>query len=386
MTGYDLTYSPADFVTADNGDIYVNGVKYDNGISGFINKLYKSTDQGASWAEVSTTGLADLGNVHSLTISGNKMILGGMNVNSANGAKIYTSTDNGASWTLSMTGYDITYSPADFVTADNGDVYVNGVKYDNGISGYINKLFKSTDQGASWSEVSTSGLNDLGNVLSIEISGNKMILSGQNVVTTNADFGKIYTSSDNGSTWNLSITGFDESYSASDFITADNGDVYVNGVKYDNGISGFINKLYKSSNQGASWTEVTTTGLTDLGNVHSVTISGNKMILGGMDVNSTNGAKIYRSDFDLATTINESFPEIAVDVFPNPFTDAITLRFTESRPYLIRVFSVTGKLLIERSGFNSSSVQLDAEKLQSGLYIIVLNHSEGTQSFRVLKE
>ncbi len=50
-------------------------------------------------------------------------------------------------WTLSMTGFDQTYSPADFVTDSKGDVYVNGVKYDNGISGFINKLYKSTNQG-----------------------------------------------------------------------------------------------------------------------------------------------------------------------------------------------------------------------------------------------
>jgi uncharacterized repeat protein (TIGR02543 family) len=35
--------------------------------------------------------------------------------------------------------------------------------------------------------------------------------------------------------------------------------------------------------------------LTNLGNVHSLAISGNKMILGGMDVNSANGAKIFIS-------------------------------------------------------------------------------------------
>ena len=158
ITGFDQTYSPADFVTASNGDIYLNGVKYDNGVSGFINKLYKSTNQGASWTEVSTTGLTDLGNVHSLTISGNKMLLAGMHVNSANGAKIFISEDNGSTWTLSMTGFDQTYSPADFITASNGDIYLNGVKYDNGVSGFINKLYKSTNQGASWIEVSTTGL------------------------------------------------------------------------------------------------------------------------------------------------------------------------------------------------------------------------------------
>jgi 2C-methyl-D-erythritol 2,4-cyclodiphosphate synthase len=295
MTGYDQTYSPADFVAATNGDVYLNGVKYDNAISGFINKLYKSTNQGSSWTEVSTTGLTNLGNIHSLIISGNKMILGGMHINSANGAKIFTSSDNGANWTQSMTGYDQTYSPADFVKASNGDIYVNGVKYDNGISGFINKLYKSTNQGSSWTEVSTTGLTNLGNVHSLTISGNKMILGGMHVNSANG--AKIFTSSDNGSSWTQSMTGYDQTYSPADFVTAGNGDVYVNGVKYDNGISGFINKLYKSTNQGSSWTEVSTTGLTNLGNVHSLTISGNKMILGGMHVNSANGAKIFTSDY-----------------------------------------------------------------------------------------
>src|SRR5690554_992616 len=74
MSGYTQTYSPADFVTASNGDVYLNGVKYDNGINAFINKLFKSTNQGSSWTEVSTTGLTNLGNVHTLAISGDKMI------------------------------------------------------------------------------------------------------------------------------------------------------------------------------------------------------------------------------------------------------------------------------------------------------------------------
>jgi hypothetical protein len=213
MTGYDQAYSPADFVTASNGDVYVNGVKYDNGINGFINKLYKSTNQGASWTEISTTGLTNLGNVHTLTISGNTMILGGMDVNSTNGAKIFTSTDNGASWRLSMAGYDQTYSPADFVSADNGNIYVNGVKYDIGISGFINKLYKSTNQGASWTEISTTGLANLGNVHTLTISGNTMILGGMDVSSANG--AKIFTSTDNGASWRLSMTGYDQTYSPS---------------------------------------------------------------------------------------------------------------------------------------------------------------------------
>ena len=388
MTGYDQTYSPADFVTASNGDVYVNGVKYDNGISGFINKLYKSTNQGSSWTEVSTTGLTNLGNVHSLTISGNKMILGGMDVVSANGAKIYISTDNGANWTLSMTGYDQTYSPTDFVTASNGDVYVNGVKYDNGISGFINKLYKSTNQGSSWTEVSTTGLTNLGNVHSLTISGNKMILGGMDVVSANG--AKIYISTDNGANWTLSMTGYDQTYSPTDFVTASNGDVYVNGVKYDNGISGFINKLYKSTNQGSSWTEVSTTGLTNLGNVHSLTISGNKMILGGMDVNSTNGAKIFTSTYSNPTTgIGENIITKNAKVFPNPFTDKIIIDFTyesNNETKSIKLFSITGELISQISITNNPSNQLELNNLSSGVYMLVITSGSEIQTIKLVKE
>ncbi|MBK7248716.1 MAG: exo-alpha-sialidase [Flavobacteriales bacterium] len=319
-----------------------NGVKLRTMEWAYINKLYKSTNQGSSWTEVGTTGLTNLGNVHSLTISGNTMILGGMDVNSANGAKIFTSTDNGVSWTLSMTGFDQTYSPADFVTASNGDIYVNGVKYDNGISGFINKFYKSTNQGSSWTEVGTTGLTNLGNVHSLTISANTMILGGMDVNSANG--AKIFTSTDNGASWTLSMTGFDQTYSPADFVTASNEDIYVNGVKYDNGISGFINKLYKSTNQGSSWTEVTTTGLTNLGNVHSLTISGNTMILGGMDVNSANGAKIFTSNYSGSTAdIREAGLTNIVNAFPNPFTDEIQITFAHSpehQPKSITLFSV----------------------------------------------
>jgi hypothetical protein len=91
MSGYDQTYSPNDLLTLDNGDIYLTSSRYDNTVGGFVNKLYKSSDQGNTWSEISTSGLTDLGNTHSLAFSNNTLVLAGMDVNSANGAKIFLS-------------------------------------------------------------------------------------------------------------------------------------------------------------------------------------------------------------------------------------------------------------------------------------------------------
>jgi photosystem II stability/assembly factor-like uncharacterized protein len=198
-------------------------------------------------------------------------------------------------WILSTNGFDQTFSPADLVTASNGDIYVYGVKYDNGVSGYINKLYKSTDQGASWTTVPTSGLTNLGNVLSLKIIGNKMILSGQDVVTTNVNIGKIFTSIDNGTNWSLSMTGYDQTYTPTDFVSTGNGDLFVSAVKYDAGLNSYINKLYKSTDQGSSWSVVQTSGLDNLGNILSISLSGNKMILSGQDVVSTIIPPLFRT-------------------------------------------------------------------------------------------
>ncbi|MNK00386.1 BNR/Asp-box repeat protein [compost metagenome] len=384
MTGFDPTYMPVDFVTASNGDIYVTGDKYDNGTSSFLNKLYKSTNQGTSWTEVSTTGLTSLGNVQTLAISGNKIILGGVDVVPANGCKIFASSDNGNSWTQSMTGFDPTYMPVDFVTASNGDIYVTGDKYDNGTSSFLNKLYKSTNQGTSWTEVSTTGLTSLGNVQTLAISGNKIILGGVDVVPANGC--KIFASSDNGNSWTQSMTGFDPTYMPVDFVTASNGDIYVTGDKYDNGTSSFLNKLYKSTDQGASWTEVSTTGLTTLGNVQTLTISGSKMILGGMDVVSANGSKIFTSDFSVSTAgIHETEPEKMVTIFPNPSTDIVNLDFTNNQPKSIKLTTLTGELIKQISTTSLSSVQFEVNDLSSGLYLIVVENNSETQKFKLLK-
>ena len=383
ITGYDQTYSPADFVTASNGDIYLNGVKYDNGVSGFVNILYKSTNQGASWTEISTTGLTDLGNVHSLTFSGNTMLLAGMDVNSTNGAKIFKSTDNGSSWSLSMTGYDQTYSPADFVTASNGDIYLNGVKYDSGVSGFVNILYKSTNQGASWTVISTTGLTDLGNVHSLTFSGNTMLLAGMDVNSTNG--AKIFKSTDNGSSWSLSITGYDQTYSPADFVTASNGDVYLNGVKYDSGISGFVNILYKSTNQGASWAEISTTGLTDLGNVHSLTISGNKMLLAGMHVTSTNGAKIFSSNLNTGTNILNTTANNNISCYPNPFDNELNVANLQDSKKIknIKLISSTGKTIYSTK--SNINIKINTADYESGMYFLILEYDNKCETVKLIK-
>ncbi len=385
MTGFDQSYTPAAFVTESNDDVYVSGVKYDSGIGEYINKLYKSTDQGVSWSEISTTGLINIGKVYSLAVSGNNMILCLDHVNSLNGTKIFTSADHGSTWALSMTGFDQSYKPADFVTDSNGDVYLNGYKFDSGIGGYINKLYKSIDQGVSWSEISTTGLTNLGYVNSLEISGNKMILGGIDVVGANG--GKIFTSTDDGSTWTLSMTGFDQTYTPADFTTDSNGDIYINGVKYDNGVGDVINKFYKSTNQGTSWTEFTTTGLPNIGNIYSLEISGNNMVLGLESINATT-SNIFTSPMSTLTEIRD-FYNISdlVTIYPNPFIDKVNLDFNpnEKLPNTIKIVTITGELVLSNDSFTNQNLSIETENLNSGMYFLIIEYGKEIKTLKIIK-
>ncbi|MCB9173086.1 MAG: T9SS type A sorting domain-containing protein [Flavobacteriales bacterium] len=187
------------------------------------------------------------------------------------------------------------------------------------------------------------------------------------------------------------MSGFDQTYSPCDFVTASNGDIYLNGVKYDTGTSGFINKLYKSTNQGTSWVEVSTTGLTDLGNVHSLTISGSKMILAGMDVISSNGAKIFISDLNLNTGLGDLINNnIMISYFPNPFDSFLTLKTNLNHKKTIdtiNIISITGKLMFSYDKYTSTSLNMiiNTDNFESGIYLLILKYSESIQTIKLIK-
>jgi hypothetical protein len=181
------------------------------------------------------------------------------------------------------------------------------------------------------------------------------------------------------------MTGFDQTYSPADFATASNGDIYLNGVKYDNSVSGFTNKLYKSTNQGASWSEVSTTGLTDLGNVHTSAFSGNKMLLAGMHVNSANGAKIFVSNLETGTNINNPVLNSNAIWFPNPFKNELNINFSNefSKPKFIRIISSSGVTIYSSKPNYENLIRTDY--FGTGTYLLILEYENKIEITKLVK-
>lgn len=110
-------------------------------------KVYRSTDDGDSWAEVLTT---DGGYIYGLAAAPNGYIYVGSFVD----GNIYRSTDNGATFSsvYDMSGVEANESPLSFSIAPNGIILCGT---------YHGRVYRSLDDGVNWTQVQKIGIQDI---------------------------------------------------------------------------------------------------------------------------------------------------------------------------------------------------------------------------------
>jgi len=103
-----------------------------------------------------------------------------------------------------------------------------------------------------------------------------------------------------------------------------------------------------------------------------------------------NNSSKYIYTYSSSTTgIEETEFNNAITVFPNPFTDRITIDFTtiiDKQPKSIKLVSVTGKVITEVSTTKNPATQLELDNLSSGLYFILVECASDTYTFKVMKQ
>ena len=272
-------------------------------------------------------------------------------------------------WMLSMNGFDNTFSPSDFAVNENGDIYIACNKYNSEMSGFKPYLFKSTNNGSSWSSVLITGLPDLMTIGSIDFNGNTMFLAGY----SSLNGGLIYTSTDNGLSWTLSNNGFDNTYSPAEIAVNTNGDVYIACNKYNSEFNGFEPYLFKSTNNGSSWSSVPTIGLPDLMTIGSIDFNGNTMFLAGYS--SLNGGLIYTCTVPLNYVDTQSK---IFNIYPNPAQSNINIQYNTDKMELFKIMDVSGKEMgsILLPPFQNEAI-LNTSKYPKGIYIYTYGNLSG---------
>lgn len=91
--------------------------------------------------------------------------------------------------------------------------------------------------------------------------------------------------------------------------------------------------------------------------------------------------EVYISKSDIPYVgVKQRLSNTILNVFPNPFTESLTLKMQGEFTY--RIYNLSGKLVETGAGKDEAEI---AQKLKSGTYLLQIQNSEGLQSEKILK-
>ncbi len=241
------------------------------------NGIWKSTDGGDTWSQLSSTvttnystcaGTGDCNflYVNKIVVTSSGTILAATRGQYTNRGGIMRSTDGGATWTKVLTGLSGTNScsgganyrqwASDIEIAADGDIYASLGIFDN------NGIWKSTDDGASWgSAIYTSACTEQRIELAVAPGNSEYIYAL--VQENDASINKIMRSTNGGTSWSTltNPNWYDQNCStpSTDFTRGQawyDLAIAVDPNDEETVIIGGID-LLRTTNGGTSWTQLT---------------------------------------------------------------------------------------------------------------------------------
>ena len=294
---------------------------------------------------------------------------------------------DGTSWTLT----NMQHKDVRTIVVD-GDGYLYAGTWGFGV-------FKSTDDGATWTEVNTG----LGYMLAIQA----MTVTSDSHLFVGSVGGGVSMSSNGGTNWTKLNVGYDFIWalaSSSDkvfagtygdglYITEDDGTTwtkaanlgasYIYSITVDrNGkiyVSSWEAGVFVSEDDGQTWTSL---GMMGLG-VSSLMVSNstsNSNIPSGTIFAGTSDGKLYKNSANGITGVGDKKDVLPTKFaleqnYPNPFNPSTTINYSipVAGNYQLKVYNIIGEevatLLNNNINAGNYSINFDASRLASGIYL-----------------
>ncbi len=222
--------------------------------------IYKTTDSGATWTQLPSTAIADFNCVARLAMnpSNSQILLAATNTG------IFRSSDGGGTWTQVYVGktYDIDFNPTDSSRVVAGLPQAPGV-------------VTSSDGGLTWQ--ASTGITS---TVRCETCWSKSVPGNVYAGVANANYVKVWKSTDYGHTWVLKSTGTGPSN-----YDAYNDAIWVDPTNDNNVIVAGVS-VYRSTNGGANISSAFTSVHSDFHVIQESSAfdgSGNKTVYFGTD-------------------------------------------------------------------------------------------------------
>jgi photosystem II stability/assembly factor-like uncharacterized protein len=280
--------------------------------------IWKTTNGGTSWSPKTDGG--DVLPISSMVVNptNSNVVYAGTgegwsNVDAVYGGGIYKSTDFGDTWTLllSTTGTSSFGDVMKLAADPSGNIYAatKDYKYGYGVGHYTaaGGLFKSTDGGTSWTEISSATFTtNYFNPTDVLPISSTTILYAVNV--NGSTLGGIYRTTDGGTSWNLISSGLPTSNYrritfAQDPSTANTVYAAFESTDLSAGGDAGLKGIYKTTDAGVTWNQLTSPPkISSTGNLSYLSSQGWYDNVIAVDPN--NSSNIYVGGVDMMKSTN----------------------------------------------------------------------------------
>ena len=130
---------------------------------------------------------------------------------------------------------------------------------------------------------------------------------------------------------------------------------------------------------GNSWTKFAPEGGPDLKTVYSITVGPDSAIWFGT------GYGLFRYDEKAPSTKVPYKNENIVAVYPNPFTDWITIKGNNNLEACISVIDIMGNILLEESCTGRNEIRINTTNLPKGIYFVRITSKDNITADKILK-
>ena len=250
-SGWSARYAQSSVAMPDGSIVLMGGYG-----GSWKNDTWRSTDNGAHWILMNGSSGWSTRNAQSSVAmpDGSIILTGGTSSGVGDTNDVWRSTDNGATWSRqnASAGWSIRDGHSSVAMPD-GSIVLMGGEYG---SNYKNDVWRSTDNGIIWTNITTSG-GWSGRYAHTSVAmpdGSIVLMGGYNGSYTN----DTWRSTNNGATWTVMnvSSGWMARY-LYDSVAMPDGSIVLMGGNAGSGSDHYKNDVWLSKDYGATWTQTT---------------------------------------------------------------------------------------------------------------------------------
>lgn len=267
--------------------------------------------------------------------------------------RVWKSTNNGGSWTAISQVFGGNLDNLKIAPTDNNVMYTSR----------LNQMFKTTTGGGTWQQL--SGFAGAINSIAVHPTDPNKVA----IATNSAQ--KVYISNDGGETWESYLKNL-PNFQALALVWQNNG--------YDGLYVGMNYGIYYIDNTTSEWHVFNNNLPNVIINELEINYAENKIYA------ATYGRGLWVSPFhEGPLSIGEPDLFSSLSVYPVPADNLINVVWNEDYKSSIRIFDNTGKLVIfEREAVLSKKHQIDVSGLSAGIYFLRVNNEIGTTTKKLI--